>query len=492
VTVDPELDQRAHRLLSDAALVYRDNGPAHAWLWQHINRLAEPLRLAVAGPPQVGKSTLVNALLGEDIAPVAVDGDPRPFTRYEGGPQPRARLWPSWGAAYEVPVVRANPGLHLSAGLRGDPMGDAAEAGPDVREVVVEWPCRALRRIQFVDTPGLRPDAEGAETTTRIFREADAVLYLTRHLGAADLRFLQDGQGSRGAGAFPVQVMVVLSRADENADGRLDAVLTTKQIARRRRRDPRIAMLSQDVLAVSPLIAHAARTLRDEEFDAIAALGALSRTEAEPHLLSTDRFMAADRPIPIAAEQRARLLERLGLGGIRLAATLVRTGCHSRAALGESLLQHSGLDDLQAAIADLFTGQQATLKARSALIALDQVLRREPRPQSAHLAAELELLVAGAHEFRELRLLAALRTGRVTLPAELALDARRLVGGNGPSVAERLGTGAEALPDEVWSQAYAAAARWQQELHRPEQTTGQRRVAEVVLRSCGSILAQLG
>jgi hypothetical protein len=477
VTVEGELDQHAHRLLSEAAQVYRDNTPAHAWLWQHINRLAEPLRLAVTGPPRAGKSTLINALLGEDLAPVTVDGEPCPFTRYEGGPQPRARLWPSRGAAYEVPVVRADPGLHLSAGLRGT---DA-----DVREVVVEWPCRALRRIQLVDTPGLRPDGTGAEITKRIAREADAVLYLTRHLGDADLQFLQDDR-------FPVHTMIVLSRADENSDGRVDAVLTTKQTARRRRRDPRIAMLSQDVLAASPLIAHAARTLRDDEFDAIAALAALSRADAEPHLLSTDRFMAADRPIPIAAEQRARLLDRLGLGGIRLAATLVRTGCHSRIALGESLLQHSGLDELQAAINDLFTGPQATLKARSALLALDRVLRREPRPQSAHLAAELELLLAGAHEFRELRLLAALRTGRVTLPAELALDARRLVGGNGQGIAERLGTDAGAPADETWSQAYAAAARWQQELNRPEQTAGQRRAAEVVLRTCSGILTQLG
>jgi hypothetical protein len=269
-------------------------------------------------------------------------------------------------------------------------------------------------------------------------------------------------------------------------------VLTTKQTARRRRREPRIAMLSQDVLAASPLIAHAARTLRDDEFDAIAALAALSRTDTEPHLLSTDRFMAADRPIPIPAEQRARLLERLGLGGIRLAATLVRTGCQTRAALGESLLQHSGLNELQAAVNDLFVGPQATLKARSALIALDQVLRREPRPQSAHLAAELELLIAGAHEFRELRLLAALRTGRVTLPAELALDARRLIGGNGQGVPERLGTDTDTTPDEIWTRAYAAAARWQQELHRPEQTPGVRRAAEVVLRSCSQILTQLG
>jgi hypothetical protein len=71
------------------------------------------------------------------------------------------------------------------------------------------------------------------------------------------------------------------------------------------------------------------------------------------------------------------------------------------------------------------------------------------------------------------------------------MEARRLVGGYGTSAAERLGMAAEAPPAEIWSQAHAAAARWQSETHRSDQTAAQRRAAEVVLRSCTAILARL-
>ena len=487
MTAGEELDHRAHRLLSEAAQVYRDDGPSGTWLRRHLERLDEPLQLAVIGPPGAGKSTLVNALMGEDLAPATVAGEARLFTRYHDGPQPRARLCPSWGEPYDVPLVRTGPGLELAAG-----MGDAGMGvGPEIDEAIVDWPCRVLRRTELIDTPGLMPDQDGEQLVQLAFEEADAILYLTRHLGAPDLRFLQLARGDRGAAAVGVQVMIVLSHGDETSGGRPDALLAAKQIARRRRRDPRIAPLCQDVLATSPLIAQAARTLRDEEYEVIAALADLAKTAVEPHLLSADRFTAGDFGVPITSERRARLLDRLGLGGVRLAVTLVRAGSRSRTVLAQALLRYSGLSELQASVADLFTDQRATLKARSALIGLDQLLRAEPRPQSAHLVAELERLVAGAHEFRELRLLAALRTGRVTLPAEQAVDARRLVGGYGTSAGERLGTAADAPAAEIWSQAHAAAARWRQEAQRPGQPPGQRRTAEVVLRSCTGILARL-
>jgi hypothetical protein len=479
--MDDELCHRAHQLLSEAAHLYRGDGHAAALLQKNLDRLAEPLRLAILGPPRVGKSTLVNALVGEDIAPIDVAGETGLVTSYRDGSQPRAQLYAERGGPHDVAMVPATSGLRLSPVTTSDSPHRAS----------IEWPSRVLRRTQLTDTPGLLPDPDGKLLAQQIFGEADAVLYLTHHLDDADLWCLQAGRATRAPSAFPVHLMVVLSRADETAGGRVDALLTAKQIARRRRREPRIAVLCQDVLAVSPLIGYAARTLREDEFQAIATLAALPRSDSEPHLLSTDRFTAADSLQPVTSEQRALLLQRLGLGGIRLAITLARTGDNSRAALAERLQEHSGLKNLQAAIAELFTARRAALKARSALTVLDQVLRTKPLPPSVRLPAELELLVAGAHQFRELRLLSALRSGRVTLARESALDAKRLLGGTGTSVGERLGVPAEATGDDVWQAAHDAVARWQEETHRPGQAAAQRRAAETVLRSCDAILTWL-
>lgn len=470
---DEELEQCTYRLLTEAAKVYRGVPLAAALLRSTLDRLADPLRLAVAGPDRAGKSTMVNALIGEDLAPVELPGDPLASVAYRDGTQPRAWWQDERETAYEIPMIRTAHGLRLTPDARhaGRPGG-----------AVIEWPSRALRRTELIDTHLPLP---------RVFQTADAVLYLTPHLDEADLRSLQAARGVRGPSVFPVHTMIVLSRADATGSGRTDALLTAKQAARRRRREPRVGALCQDVLAVSPLIAAAARTLRDDEFRAIATMAALPRASSEPHLLSTDRFTAAEALQPVGAEQRARLLQRFGLGGIRLAITLTRTGCDNAALLGERLQEHSGLKELQASIAELFTARRAALRARSALTVLDHLLRTQQVPPAARLLADLELLVADAHEFRELRLLAALRSGRVNLSREPAIDAKRLLGGSGTSLGERLGMSAEATVDDTWAAAHAAVERWREQAHGRTLPPDQRRAAETVLRSCDMILARL-
>lgn len=492
MTADSGLEDGTWALLSEALHAYRDSRRSTVWLRHHLNRLTEPLRVAVTGPWRAGKSTLVNALVGEEVAPIELDGTQHVFAWYQDGPAPRATVCPVQGPAYELPVTRSGRGLRAPSGW----------AGGDIDEVVVEWPTRALRRVHLVDTPpvvsggGSAAVAGGADpirTADRVLREADAILYLTRQLGEDDLRFLQLGRDSPvAAAAAGINVLAVLSRADETAGGRIDALVAAKQAARRRRREPRVAALCADVLAVSPLLCAAARTLTSDEFAAISALAAVSRAELEPHLLSTDRFTGGGVPAQVTVEGRRALLDRLGLFGVRLATTLVRTGCRTRVDLTDRLARHSGLAELQESVSALLLDRRPALKARSALLALDWVLRSEPLPATAYLVGELERLLAGAHDFQEMRLLAALRTRRVTLPADLAEQATRLTGGYGTSAHDRLALAAEAPPEEVWHQAHAAVARWRAEPGERGFTEAQQRAAEVVVRSCEGVLARLG
>ena len=147
--------------------------------------------------------------------------------------------------------------------------------------------------------------------------------------------------------------------------------------------------------------------------------------------------------------------------------------------------------DLQASIAELFTARRPALKARSALTVLDHLLRTQQLPAAAGLRAELELTVAEAHDFQELRLLSALRAGRVNLPREHAADAKRLLGGSGASVGERLGLSGEATVEDSWAQAHDAVDRWQALTRGPTLAPAQRRAADLVLRSCDLIMTKL-
>ncbi|MEV4513395.1 hypothetical protein AB0K00_31035 [Dactylosporangium sp. NPDC049525] len=494
-----DLRDAVRSLMGEALYLYQDSPRASTWLRDHLDRFDEPLRVAVTGRAGAGKSTLINVLVGAEAAPIGAGLAGRPLTRYQDGPTPRITVYSTAGPAYELPVAR------LGDGLRLDP---AAPPPPDASELVVELPVRALRHWQLVDTPAVQigaggPPADGngapgAALARRVLRDADAVLYLTRHVDDADLRFLRMARQGAVAAATPVNVLTVLSRADEIAGGGIGALTEAKQLARRHRRDPVFGPMSQHVVALAPRLARAAATLTDPEFAALITIAGVPRTDLDAFLLSADRFTGlhpasnAAFPAPADAATRRVLLDRLGLFGVRLCTTLVRTGCRTREQLSAELVRRSGLAELRESVRELFLDRRDALKARSALIALEFMVRAEPTSGADHLLAELERTVAGTHDFQELRLLAALRASRVRMPALLVAEARRLAGAAGTSIVARLGLEHDPTEDELWTLSNEALRRWRLAAEDVALTAEQHRAATVVVRSCEGIVARVG
>ncbi|MDQ3989811.1 MAG: GTP-binding protein, partial [Actinomycetota bacterium] len=181
-----------------------------------------------------------------------------------------------------------------------------------------------------------------------------------------------------------------------------------------------------------------------------------------------------------------------GLFGIRLSTTLIRQGAQDPSALAAELVRRSGLDELREVLTTQFTERHDLLKARSALLALDQVLRNDPRPDTAALVGEVERILAGAHEFAELRLLSALRSGAVTFPTAAAEEAERLLGGMGTAPAVRLGVPATAGPAEVRGVVLDALTRWQRRAESPMSGRAAADASRVVVRSLEGMLPAAG
>jgi hypothetical protein len=468
----------AWSMLNGALGLYRDNPRASNWIREQMARFEEPLRVAFAGLPGTGKSTLVNAVVGEEVAPIALGGGAQVATWYRAGSAPGVTAYSPQGPIGELPVTRREKKLHVS------PPGPEAGA---VARLMVDWPTRALRDITLIDHPGSADEA----LAQQLAAESDATVFLMRRLHAADLRLLQSLQDNVVARSARVNTILVLSRADEIGAGRVDALSSAKQVARRYRRDVAVRGLCQNVVAVAGLVAQAGRTLREAEFGVLSALAGVPRDDLDRVLLSTDRFTAAEFPLRLPPEDRHALLDRFGIFGLRLATTLIRTGCDSHTKLAAQLVQRSGLSELRDSIAAYFTERFEVLKARSALMALDTVLRMEPRSDAGKLAADVERVLAGAHEFRELRLLASLQTGRTRLPEGLDAEAEQLVGAEGTSLAARLGIGEQTSEQQIRGTIFNALRRWQEQAENPLLNHEQRYAARVVVRTCEGMLAHL-
>ena len=235
----------------------------------------------------------------------------------------------------------------------------ATSAALDVR-----WPASTLDQVTLIDTPGLASLNDENSRRTRDFLEldgdgpsdADAVIYLMRHLHRSDVEFLDAFMDRSVTAASPVNAVAVLSRADEIGAGRLDAMDVGRPHRRplpARRRGPRAcAPRSSRSPACSP---RPGLTLREDEVGGAARARRHRPTSSSSKmLLSADQFCdlhASD----LTVELRRDLLDRLGMFGVRLALQEIRAnGATTAAALGPRLVEHSGLGELRRVIAEHF------------------------------------------------------------------------------------------------------------------------------------------
>ncbi len=402
-------------------------------------RLDEPLRVAIAGKVKAGKSTLLNALVGEQLAPTDAGECTKIVTWYQHGQTYRVTLYMSDGTRRPARFSRASGSIDV------DLEGANAE---QVDRMVVEWPTKRLTDVTLIDTPGVASINSSVSDRALAFLtpeddrpvEADAVLYLMRHMHADDLSFLESFHDDELAYASPVNAIGLLSRADEVAVGRPNAMRVAERIATRYRNDERLRRLCQTVIPIGGLLAETAATLTQEEFNAIEQLAEQDRKLVEDLMLSADRFVLDNPACAVPPLVRRHLLDRFGLFGIRVALPIVRQGRATTAAeLASALDNRSGILALNTELLERFANRRDVLRARSALLAVDRLLVELPPETAAEISTESERIRAGAHAFAEIRLLNDYRRGVVSFDGVDGDEIERLLGGAGTSPAARLG-----------------------------------------------------
>lgn len=481
-------DSGIRALVREAIRVYGDVPVQRAVLERYARRLDEPLRVAVAGMVKAGKSTLLNAIIGEEIAPTDAGECTRVVTWYRYRHSPRVTLYPEVGEPRPLPLKRSGGRLVFDL----DPT-----RAEDVERLVVDWPSKALRGLTLIDTPGIASLSATVSSKSTTFltptdtpSEADAVIYLMRHLHASDLNFLQSFRDNAAGHSGTINALAVLSRADEIGAGRIDSLISAREIARRYRGDEALRALAMGVVPIAGLVAQSARTLRQAEFAALLELARLDRSARERMMLSADRFIRPSSDLDLSTEMRQELLERFGMFGIRLAIALLRGGILDPTELADELVRRSGLDEVLGMVRVHFQARSDQLKARTVMAGIETLLREHPRTGTAELARSLESLQDSAHEFRELRLLATARTEGLDLTPELTAEAERLVGGQGVTPAERLGL-AEDSPSEILrAGALSSLRRWRAMAENPLTSRTTAETCHVVARSCEALLAE--
>lgn len=451
-----------------------------------IERLVGPFVIAIAGRVKAGKSTLVNALLGRELAASSVAECTALVTRFAAGDTDRA-----WA------VTRSGDRIAIPMGPTGRlPEHLPVQAG-DVDHLEVELVSDVLRDLVLVDTPGLSTvREENAERTADFLgldldsqaacSSADAVVFLVNQAVRADdadaLRRFLSACGSRNL----VATVGVLSKADHVEGG--------SEVA------DRLAVRHSETLRglatqVVPLVGLVAAALRCGLFTAtqaedLAALASMPVDELSVLLLDVDLFVAGEAPV--SAPSRQVLVEMLGMPAIAVAIELLRTGAIDVAGLPAQLEAFSRIRSLDAAV-ELLRRRSDALKADAALAAVERLAWR-PELRGADgdtlkaVVAELRASPA-LHSLKELQVLDLALRGGIDLTSQ-ELREIDLLCSTAPA-SQRLGMLPSTETRVLASEAYARAVRWHAESNR-EFDPQRRNAARVVQRSYKLLWDELG
>jgi tetratricopeptide (TPR) repeat protein len=293
----------------------------------------KPLLLTVMGEFNAGKSTFINAVAGEPVAPMGVTPTTATINVLKYGPERLVRVLHRSGKVKELAYED----------LQGWLKGLSRQVAAEVRQVEILYPAEVLMRVNLVDTPGFNSIVPEHEKVARDFLErADAVVWL---FDAG-----QPGKESERAALSAVttagkRVMGVLNKADRLDEAALNQVMDHL-------RQEGLADILEDILPMSARTALQAKSCDPLDDSALERSGL-------PHL---------ERALEARFYSQARLIKRS------------RSACRLVDVLGQVLAQ-----DAQGS-AELQRGLSALAEAQHHLSSLAEGLREVAAATASRLA----------------------------------------------------------------------------------------------------------
>lgn len=157
----------------------------HHTLIEEVSNVSRKLqsqrfRLAVIGEFSQGKSTLLNALLGEKIQPVRAIPCSGTVTVLKYGTQQRLICRYKDGREEEIPCEQYELKATISEDAAIGSLSDEL-AHSEIAEIVFEHPGLELcsSGVEIIDSPGLNEHPDRTTLTRRLLKDTDAVIFLT-------------------------------------------------------------------------------------------------------------------------------------------------------------------------------------------------------------------------------------------------------------------------------------------------------------------------
>jgi hypothetical protein len=326
--------------------------------------------VAIIGQMRVGKSTLLNALIGRKLAPTGVNETTATINwfRYDAGELcDKFRVHWNDGSTQDLSLEQVSQWVGQQ------------ENAPKTRALDFFANSEFLKTANIVDTPGTRSVLEHHEEATQGFLaekheaetlkyggRADAILYVINPIARETDRDLLQffGERTRLPGASAYNSIAVVQKW-EHLDPNPLAEVKKKCERLREQLQGKVA----EVIPTSGLLANVAMTTPDEIWSHIAKLATESPPETVGYLLRADSYFCRDRPgAALDSEHRAALSQALEWPALRFAVQLAQSrGIADGPTLHRTIRDASGLERLKALLQTRFFSLAGLIKASTVL-----------------------------------------------------------------------------------------------------------------------------
>lgn len=366
--------------------------------------------VAIIGQMRAGKSTLLNSLIGRDLAPTGVKETTATINwfRYDnGGLSNIFRV--NWldGSNEERPLNEVEQWLGLG------------EHTAHTRYLEFFNASSFLEKAAIVDTPGTRSVIATHENNTRDFLSerleettlahggrSDAVVYVVNPVAREnDLKTLLDfGGNSRLPGATAYNSLLVMQKWEHLGDNPLRDNPLQEAERKCERMRQQFAKQVSDVIPVSGLLARCLVLQEPTIWDDVALLAKTPESVLSDLLDGADFFIEDTLGVTLCQEERRDLLEKLPWIILRFAVGCsFRNSCVDGQSLQHILRKESGLERFQSIL------QQRFFRL-SSLIKIGSVLRKALTPcDAAFLRLERVIKTRGEEQAKILHLIEQLR-----------------------------------------------------------------------------------
>ncbi|MEM1167540.1 MAG: dynamin family protein [Cyanobacteria bacterium P01_H01_bin.35] len=480
------LRARAEEIFESAIKLTADSSNLaglHQEIQQCHQRLHEPMRVAVVGKIKAGKSSLMNALLGESVVATGVEELTFNVNWFKYGETP------SLVVHFKIdrpPETKTLEELELLTRRREENRSFLV----GIEYIEVFHPNQILKTFNLIDTPGLDSAFSEDSSNTLDFMQlhpedltgvtqkeaskADAILYLfSQSMATSDQGVLEEFIGEKVENSTPINSIGVLTKVDNYWPDKSDPLDTGKAIAQRLLSEhSQLRNLLYTIFPVSGLLGLGAKTLLPEDFATLEQLAALPIEEFESLTKSAKRFNKeySERPNIPPSINRKKLFDKLKLYGIFKGCELIRGGIKNNEELKDKLLGLSGLPELEKLVVSHFGNRAFLIKLNSGLkkilVACRQYKQKNLSERDAEILEKIaiifEELEVKEHSFKELQVLRDYYDGKLDFNSNEVKQLLEVTGEYGTYSGYRLGLDDTATIPEMLNIAQERINSWYQ------------------------------